>query len=144
MTEGLSMYASYGGALGAVYALLVMVFVQSLVAAVAHRAQKSYVPGIVDESLGPESFVFRSHRTFMNSIENVPFMIGLVILAAMTGFDAFWLALLSWAYVGGRLAHMITYYLVATRKNPSLRSYFFILAILAQFVLMVMLGISWL
>ena len=112
------MYASYGGALGAVYALLVMVFVQSLVAAVAHRAQKSYVPGIVDESLGPESFVFRSHRTFMNSIENVPFMIGLVILAAMTGFDAFWLALLSWIYVGGRLAHMITYYLVGTRKNP--------------------------
>ena len=144
MTEGISPFASYTMALAAVYALLVMVFVQSLVAAMAHRAQKSYVPGVVDEALGPESFVFRSHRTFMNSIENVPFMLGLILLAVMTGFDAWWLSLLSWVYVGGRLAHMITYYLVATRKNPSLRSYFFILAILAQLLLMVMLGVSWL
>nr|WP_321461412.1 MAPEG family protein [uncultured Cohaesibacter sp.] len=137
-------FAPYGSSFLALYLLLVMVFVQALVASVAHRAQKSYVPGIVDEKLGPESFVFRSHRTFMNSLENVPFMIALVLLAVFTGFDAWWLALLSWVYVLCRLAHMVIYYLMATRKNPSLRSYFYLLALLAQLVLMVMLGISWL
>nr|WP_321455374.1 MAPEG family protein [uncultured Cohaesibacter sp.] len=140
----ISLFTPYAASFWAVYALLVMVFVQALVAAVAHRAQKSYVPGIVDEKLGPESFVFRSNRAFMNSIENVPFMIGLVLLAVMSGFDAWWLALLSWIYVLGRLAHMVTYYLVATRKNPSLRSYFFIVCVLVQLVLLVMLGVSWL
>ena len=144
MTDFLPTSSHYASVFWASYALLVMVFVQALVASLAHRAQKSYVPGVVDEALGPESFVFRSHRTFMNSIENVPFMFGLIVLALMTGLDAWWLAVLSWVFVGARLAHMVTYYLVATRKNPSLRSYFFMLALLSQLVLMGLLGLSWL
>nr|WP_319391572.1 MAPEG family protein [uncultured Cohaesibacter sp.] len=136
--------ALYGPVFWAVYLLLAMVFVQALVASVAHRAQTSYVPGIVDETLGPESFVFRSHRTFVNSIENVPFMVALIALAMASGFSPWWLSLLSWVYVAARACHMVTYYLVATRKNPSLRSYFFMLAVFAQLVLFVMLGLNWL
>ena len=127
-----------------VYLLLLMVLVQGLVASFAHRAQSSYTPGIVDETLGPESFVFRSHRTLMNSIENVPFMLGLVFLAVLAGFAPATLAIIVWVYCAARLAHMVTYYLVATRKNPSLRSYFFMIGLLAQIVLFALLGVHWL
>ena len=50
------------------WALLLIVatmLVQSLVATGAHRKQSKYVPGVVDEALGHDSFVFRSHRTFI-------------------------------------------------------------------------------
>ena len=136
-------WTDYSATLVASYLLLLMVFVQALVASIAHRRQQSYVPGIVDEDLGPESFVFRSHRTFMNSLENVPFMLALVFVAMVAGFQPGWLSIVAWVYVGSRLAHMITYYLEATRKNPSLRSYFFMIGLLAQLILFVMLGLSW-
>ncbi len=138
------LWTDYSATLVASYLLLFMVFVQALVASVAHRRQQSYVPGIVDEKLGPESFVFRSHRTFMNALENVPFMLALIFVAMLSGFRPGWLSVIAWVYVGSRLAHMITYYLVATRKNPSLRSYFFMIGVLMQLILFVMLGISWL
>ncbi|WP_316861977.1 MAPEG family protein [uncultured Cohaesibacter sp.] len=137
-------FSAYSFSLYAIYALLVMVAVQGLVASVAHRAQASYVPGVVDPTLGPGSFVFRSHRTLMNSIENVPFMMGLVFLAILSGFSPDKLGVLCWIFVLARLAHMVTYYLVATHKNPSLRSVFYIVGFLAQLVLMVMVGVDFL
>jgi uncharacterized MAPEG superfamily protein len=118
-----------------------MVFVQAMVASIAHRQQKEYVPGVVDEQLGPESFVFRSHRTFMNSIENVPFMFGLSMVSILSGFSAVTLCYILWGYVFGRLGHMFLYYKIATRKNPSARSYFFMISILAQLILFVLLGL---
>lgn len=119
----------------AVFVLLFMVFVQAFVASVAHRKQKTYVPGIVDENLGPESFVFRSHRTFMNSIENVPFMVALIFVAIFMVVPTKPLAIMAWVYVAARLGHMALYYVEATRKNPSKRSYFFMIGWLTQLVL---------
>ncbi|WP_197703957.1 MAPEG family protein [Cohaesibacter sp. ES.047] len=132
----------YSLAIVAIYLLLLMVFLQAIIAAGAHRKQESYVPGIVDENLGPESFVFRSHRTFMNSLETVPLMVALAFIAMFVAMDAGWLAILMWVYLAARLAHMITYYLVATRKNPSLRSYFFMVGVLAQIILFGLVGFS--
>ena len=134
----------YESTLIALYILLLMVFVQALVATVAHRMQKQYVPGIVNENLGHESFVVRSHRTFMNSLENVPFMCLLVLLAAMVGIAPQTLAIITWVYVLARLLHMVLYYKIATEKNPSPRSHFYLIGVLAQLTLFVLLAIHFL
>ncbi|HJK89363.1 MAG TPA: MAPEG family protein [Polyangiaceae bacterium LLY-WYZ-15_(1-7)] len=123
-------------ALWALLALVAMVLLQSLVAAGAHRSQKTYVPGVVDEELGHESFVFRSHRTFMNSLENLPMMVPAIVLGLLVGLDPLWLGALSWAYVGARALHMALYYAIATEKNPSPRSWFYMLGLLANVVLL--------
>jgi len=123
-------------ALWGVWALVTMVLLQSLVAAGAHRAQTSYVPGVVDDELGHDSFVFRSHRTFLNSLENLPMMLGPTLLALLVGMDATWLAALVWTYVGARALHMALYYAIATEKNPSPRSYFYTIALLTNVVLL--------
>jgi uncharacterized MAPEG superfamily protein len=135
-------FSVYQSTFGAIYIMLLTVFIQSIVAGGSHRAQKSYIPGIVSSDLGHESFVFRSHRTFMNSVENIPFMIGLITLAIFCGFSPFYLSLIVWTYTIARIIHMALYYSIATEKNPSPRSYFFMIAVFAQLVLLVMLGKS--
>jgi len=133
--------ATHGLALWGLYAMALLVLVQSLVAASAHRAQKSYVPGVVAEELGHESFVFRSHRTFHNSLENLPMMVVPTLIALMVGMDPGWLGALVWTYVGARAMHMVLYYAIATEKNPSPRSYFYSIALLANLVLYVKLAL---
>lgn len=133
--------SGYHSTFTGLYALLLLVFVQAVVASVAHRMQSKYIPGVVDEKLGHESFVFRSHRTFMNSLENVPLMALLVLVAVLTGFDANTLCTLVWVYVAARFVHMLLYYKIATEKNPSPRSYFFMIGFVAQLVLFIMLGL---
>lgn len=139
---GLSnIFETYMAVLSGVYIILITVFVQSLVASIAHRQQKHYVPGIVSEHLGQDSFVFRSHRTFMNSLENIPFMLATVFLAMFCNIDAFWLGMLVWVYALARIVHMALYYKIATEKNPSPRSYFFMIAFLAQLILLIIIGV---
>jgi len=111
------------------------------VASAAHRKQTHYVPGIVDEKLSHESFVFRSHRTFLNSHENLLMMFGPVVVAMLTGMDAYWLGVLVWVYAIARILHMALYYVIATKANPSPRSYFFIVGFVANLVLFIMLGV---
>ena len=86
--------ATHGLAVWGLYAMALLVLVQSLVAASAHRAQTSYVPGVVAEDLGHDSFVFRSHRTFHNSLENLPMMVVPTVVALLVGMDAGWLGTL--------------------------------------------------
>ncbi len=133
--------ATHGLAIWGLYTLAVLVLVQGLVAAGAHRGQKSYVPGVVPEDLGHDSFVFRSHRTFHNSLENLPFMAIPTVLALLVGMSAVWLGTLVWIYVGARVLHMALYYALATEKNPSPRSYFYSIALLANLVLLVKLAL---
>lgn len=120
----------------AVFMLLCLVFIQAVVASVAHRKQGHYIPGIVDPALSHNSFVFRSHRTFMNSLENVPWMIFLILLSTLMGVGAPMVAITAWIYVVGRAIHMVLYYAIATEKNPSPRSYFYMIALVAQVVLL--------
>ncbi len=134
------MYEEYLSAITGLWVILFTVLVQSLVASVSHRLQTSYIPGVLDEKLGHASFVFRSHRTFQNSLENVVLMVGPAILAILVGADAFWLALLIWVFALSRLMHMALYYLIATEKNPSPRSYFYMLALSSNIALFFMLG----
>ena len=65
-------------AYAAVYVYLIMLTIQWVVAAVTKAKQPNAVPGKLDNSLSHDSFVFRSHRTFMNTLENSPLFLGSV------------------------------------------------------------------
>jgi glutathione S-transferase len=121
--------------------VLFTVLLQTLIATGAHRKQKQYVPGVVDEALGHNSFVFRSHRTFQNSLENTPLMLLTAVLAVLVGLSSAWLAATVWTFAIARLIHMALYYAISTERNPSPRSYFYMIGLLANLVLMVMVAI---
>ena len=73
----MEIYASYSLALWGVFIILLTVLLQSLVAAGTKASQPGAIPGKMDDSLSHSSFVFRSNRTVMNSLENLPVMLGL-------------------------------------------------------------------
>ena len=117
------------------WVILVTIVIQSIVAAVAHRKQSHYVPGKVDKELSHDSFVFRSHRTFQNSLENLPLFLFPAIMAVLVKADPLITGVLVWVYAVARLLHMVLYYVIATEKNPSPRSYFYMIGLLSTLVL---------
>jgi uncharacterized MAPEG superfamily protein len=131
----------YEVAMWGIWAILFTAFAQTMVATAAHRKQSSYVPGQVDAGLGHQSFVFRSHRTFQNTLENLFLMLGPAFLAILSGMSAYWLGILVWVYALARIVHMALYYMIATEKNPSPRSYFFMIGLLSNLVLLIMLAV---
>ncbi len=126
----------------AILMILVTMLVQTLVATVAHRKQKLYVPGVVDENLGHDSFVFRSHRTYQNSLENTPLFVATVFLAMFMNYAPVTVAWCGWIYAVARIFHMGLYYAIATEKNPSPRSYFYALGLFTNITLMVLLMVD--
>lgn len=116
--------------------LIAMVVLQALIATAAHRKQTEYIPGIVDDKLDHFSFVFRSHRTFINSLENVPVFILTAFLAMFASVEP---ATLVWTisiFTAARFIHMVLFYKIATNKNPSPRSYFYMIGLIAQLFLL--------
>lgn len=122
--------------------MLTTVLVQSLVAALVKAAQPGAVPGKIDEALSHASFVFRSSRTVANSLENLPVMLGAAILALWVQADPLWTAICIWTYASARLVHMLLYYVIATEKNPSPRSHFYFIALLANIALLVVVAMA--
>jgi uncharacterized MAPEG superfamily protein len=120
--------------------MLTTITLQAVIATGAHRRQSKMVPGIVDPALSHDSFVFRSDRTFRNSLENIAPFFGLSVLAMIAGFSPDRLAIVIWVYALARLLHMILYYRIATEKNPSPRSYFYMIGLLTTFYLIGDLG----
>lgn len=120
--------------------MLTTITLQAVIATGAHRRQSKMVPGIVDPALSHDSFVFRSDRTFRNSLENIAPFFGLSVLAMIAGFSPDRLAIVIWVYALARLLHMILYYQIATEKNPSPRSYFYMIGLLTTFYLIGDLG----
>ena len=134
------MLETYTTSLIGLWLMLTTITLQAVIAAGAHRRQTKMVPGIVDPALSHDSFVFRSDRTFRNSLENIAPFFGLSVLAMIAGFSPDRLAIVIWVYALARLLHMILYYRIATEKNPSPRSYFYIIGLLATFYLIGDLG----
>jgi uncharacterized MAPEG superfamily protein len=118
-----------------------MIIIQALILVGAHRAQPGYRVGVIDPNLGQESFFFRSHRAFWNSLENIVPLLGMSLIAILSGYDVEKLNLVIWIYAASRMIHMILYYSIATDKNPSLRSLFWISGLFANIYLMVDLGL---
>lgn len=132
----------YPTAILGLWLILSTIIVQAMVAIRVHRAQKKYNVGVIDPSLGQSSIVFRAHRTFQNSIENIIPFFGLVILAMFANYGAEGkLANIVWVYAIARIIHMVLYYAIATNKNPSIRSIFWAAGFLVTVYLMVDLGV---
>ena len=113
-----------------------------MVAVRIHRRQSGgYSPGVIKPELGQSSIVFRAHRTFQNSLENIIPLLGMAIIAMLSGYGAFKLSIIIWTYAISSNIHMIFYYKIATNKNPSPRSIFWAIGFLASFYLMIDLGI---
>ena len=121
---------------------LITLMVQAIVASFSKAAQKGHIPGKFDESLSHFSFVFRAHRTFMNSLENYPAFIGSAILAILIDANVFWTGLLIWIFTCSRIIHMVLYYAIATEKNPSPRSYFYLIGSGSNIGLLILCGIT--
>ena len=131
---------TYTTSLIGLWLVLTTITLQAVIATGAHRRQSKMVPGIVDSALSHDSFVFRSDRTFRNSLENIAPFFGLSVLAMIAGFSPDRLAIVIWVYALARLFHMILYYRIATEKNPSPRSYFYMIGLLATIYLIGDLG----
>ena len=132
----------YNTTLSGLWLILTTIVVQAMVAIRAHRRQKGgYNVGVIKPELGQSSFVFRSHRTFQNSLENIIPMFGMAILAMLAGYGSFKLAVVVWIYAIARIIHMYLYYKIATDKNPSPRSIFWAIGFLINIYLIVDLGI---
>tara|TARA_B100001063_G_C16733622_1_gene540730 strand:- start:74 stop:490 length:417 start_codon:yes stop_codon:yes gene_type:complete len=136
------MFTVYTYAIAGLAVIIFTVLIQNIVAAVAHRKQSSYVPGKVAEDLSHDSFVFRSHRTFHNSLENVNQFIIPAILCMFVGVTPLYLAILAWVYGLCRIVHMALYYGMATERNPSPRTYFYMVGLVTNLILYVLLFIS--
>ena len=123
------------------WVILSTIIIQALILVGSHRAQPGYRVGVIDPNLGQESFFFRSHRAFWNSLENIVPLLGMSLIAILSGYDVEKLNLVIWIYAVSRMIHMILYYSIATDKNPSLRSLFWISGLFANIYLMVDLGL---
>jgi uncharacterized MAPEG superfamily protein len=122
--------------------VLATIIVQAMVAIRVHRRQKGgYNVGVIKPELGQSSIVFRAHRTFQNSLENITPLMGMAIIAALSGYSSSKLTVVVWVYAIARIVHMVLYYKIATDKNPSPRSIFWAIGFLTNLYLMIDLGI---
>lgn len=129
------LFETYQSALLAMLIIIITAIIQSLVAMKVKAARPGAIPGKIDPELSHESFVYRAHRTFMNTLENTPIMLATGFVAILSGTDAYWTGLLLWIYAVSRILHMILYYAIATEKNPSPRSFPFLAGFTANVVL---------
>ena len=121
--------------------ILSTIIIQAIVLIRSHRRHKGYKVGVMDSSLGQESFLFRSYRAFWNSMENIVPMFGMALIAILIGYDAETLNVIVWIYAISRIIHMFLYYFIATDKNPSIRSIFWVIGFFANLYLMIDLGV---
>ncbi len=121
--------------------ILSTIIFQSIIFIRAHRRTKGYKVGVMDSSLGQDSFLFRSYRTFWNSLENIVPFFGMSVIAVLSGYNAETLNIIVWIFAITRIIHMLLYYFIATEKNPSIRSLFYIIGFIANIYLMIDLGI---
>ena len=136
------MFTAYQYSLLGLWLILVTIIIQAMVAVRVHRRQEGgYMPGMLKASLDHSSIVFRTHRTYQNSLENIVPLLGMAFIGMLCGYGALKLSIIIWVYAVARILHMILYYKIATKKNPSPRSVFWAVGFLANFYLMIDLGV---
>lgn len=137
MTMGIIYYLTFLG----LFIILLTLLIQWFVASKTKASQAGAIPGKIPENLSHESFVFRAHRTFMNSLENLPLMLGTTFMAVLIGANSFWTGIFVWVFAIARILHMVLYYAIATEQNPSPRTWFFMIGLLANVALLGLCGI---
>lgn len=138
MTMGIIYYLTFLG----LFIILLTLLIQWFVASKTKASQAGAIPGKIPENLSHESFVFRAHRTFMNSLENLPLMLGTTFMAVLIGANSFWTGIFVWVFAIARIIHMVLYYAIATEQNPSPRTWFFMIGLLANVALLGLCGIT--
>tara|TARA_B100001250_G_scaffold384557_1_gene379486 strand:- start:4382 stop:4813 length:432 start_codon:yes stop_codon:yes gene_type:complete len=139
------MFETYQSSLIGLWLILATIIIQAMVAVRTHRRQEGgYMPGILKSSLDHSSIVFRTHRTFQNSLENIIPLLGMAFIAMLSDYGSLKLSIIIWLYAIARIIHMILYYKIPTKKNPSPRSIFWAIGFLANVYLMIDLGIFFL
>ena len=121
--------------------ILSTIVFQAIIFIRAHRGTTGYKVGVMDTSLGQDSFLFRSYRTFWNSLENIVPLFGMAVIAVLSGYNPETLNIIVWIFAITRIIHMLLYYFIATEKNPSIRSLFYIIGFIANIYLMIDLGL---
>lgn len=119
--------------------ILSTLLAQSVVAAVSKAIQPGAIPGKINPNYGHDSFVFRSHRTIANSLENASIMLATAFLAILTGSNPLWTGIYVITFALARIAHMLLYYALTTNKNPSPRSFFYLLGLVANIALVALI-----
>jgi len=138
----LNIFTAYQYSLLGLWLILVTIIIQAMVAVKVHRRQEGgYMPGMLKASLDHSSIVFRTHRTYQNSLENIVPLLGMAFIGMLCGYGALKLSIIIWVYAVARILHMVLYYKIATKKNPSPRSIFWAVGFLANFYLMIDLGV---
>ena len=136
------MFTAYQYSLLGLWLILVTIVIQAMVAVRVHRRQEGgYMPGMLKASLDHSSIVFRTHRTYQNSLENIVPLLGMAFIGMLCGYGALKLSIIIWVYAVARILHMVLYYKIETKKNPSPRSIFWAVGFLANFYLMIDLGV---
>lgn len=130
-------FEPYFTALLGIGVLLLLVLIQWLIASRFKASQSGAVPGKPPQNLTHQDFTFRAWRTHQNTLENLGTMLGASFFAVLVGVSTGIVAALVWTMVVARIIHMILYYAIATDKNPSPRSYFFIIGWLANLGLVI-------
>lgn len=138
----MELFESYTSAYWAIWVIVATLVAQTLIASVVKAKQPGAIPGKISDSLSHSSFVFRSHRTYQNSLENTPLMLATAFLALFCRADATWTAVFVWAFAIARLVHMTLYYVIATEKNPSPRSYFYLIGVVSNLGLLGLVAFS--
>lgn len=136
------MFENYTLAYWGILVSLILLVMQGIIAAGSKASAPGAIPGKIDDSLSHSSFIFRANRTFMNSLENYPAFIGASFLAINIGSNPLWTGLMIWIFACARIAHMALYYLISTEKNPSPRSYFFLIGLTSNVVLLLLCAIT--
>ena len=91
------MFEIYQSSLIGIWVILTTIMIQAMVAIRFHRGQRGgYKPGIIKPELNQSSIVFRSYRTFQNSLENIVPILGMTFLAMFAGYSSFKLAIIVW------------------------------------------------
>ena len=135
------MLETYQSVFFGLWLILTTIIIQAIILIRSHRKQKGYKVGVMDSSLGQESFLFRSYRVFWNSLENIIPIFGMALLAILSGYNSSTLNSIVWIYALTRIFHMFLYYTIATNKNPSIRTVFYLIGFFATLYLMIDLGI---
>ena len=112
------MFTAYQYSLLGLWLILVTIVIQAMVAVRVHRRQEGgYMPGMLKASLDHSSIVFRTHRTYQNSLENIVPLLGMAFIGMLCGYGALKLSIIIWVYAVARILHMVLYYKIATKKK---------------------------
>lgn len=138
----MALFQNYHPALWGMVVIIATLLIQALLGSAVKARQPGAVPGKIDPNLSHGSFVFRAHRTFMNSLENVPVMLATAFLAILAGAGTFWTAVFIWTFALARVVHMLLYFIISTEKNPSPRSYFYLIGMISNIALLILTGMA--